>query len=142
MLPMTQAEIVLEGHTYRIGRLDAMSQFHLSRKLAPMLTTVSSQLLKLLQENKDAPQEEWLVSMMGPISEQAARMPEEDVNYILKIALGAVSREDSGKWARITLASGQLVYGDIEMPTMFRLVVEVVKVNLSGFFKGLIGGTA
>ena len=133
-------ELDLAGFTYRIGKLPAKTQFHLARKLAPVVSTLGTAVSQLGGSGAEQSQEQWIVTALGPVTEVVAGMSETDVNFIIDTSLSVVSRrQDDGRYAPIQ-RNGNLMFIDIEMPTMFRLVVETIKENLGSFFAEVVGG--
>jgi hypothetical protein len=124
-------EIEIGGQQYRIGKMDAMRQFHVARRLAPVLASLGISATEL--DGID------LFSVLGPVSEVLAKMPNEDVEYVIGSCLSVVHRREGEKWAQVQspLPQARLMYADIDMPVMVRLAVEVVKDNLGGFFADL-----
>lgn len=130
-------KIKLGEHHYFIGNLDAMRQFHVARRLLPILAAVGLNP-ETLSASVNQP-----ISMeviLGPVTEIIAKMSNEDAEYVINTCLSVVSREISeGKANAVMPHPGSLMYQDINMPVMMQLVVEVVKENLGGFFGGLPG---
>lgn len=129
--------IKLNGQTYRVGKLNPMLQFHVSRRLAPAIAAVGLSIAQL-QDLKNAP----LGELLGPIADVAASMPEADADYIIFNCLAVCEREQGQRYAKILASGNRLLFEDIDMPTMLRLVAEVVKENLGGFFSLLPGATS
>lgn len=127
--------IEVKGLTYRIGQMDAVSQFHVTRRIGPLLATMGLSLSQLstgmnLDMDDFAP-------ILGPVTEMMAKMSDEDANYVIFTCLSVVARDQGGsKFAPIT-SSGHLMFEDIDMPGMLRLVIEVLKSNLGAFLQGL-----
>lgn len=135
----TAPEIDIAGITYRINKIDALAQFHLARKLGPVIATLGQSVNQLAGGPKQS-QEAWLASALGPVSGVIANMSHEDADFILHTCLSAVGRrQDDGRFAPIQKGK-QLMFADIEMPTMLRLATEMIKENLGGFFTEAIGG--
>ena len=128
-------ELDIQGTSYRIGALDAFTQFHIARRLAPIQLAmgVSAQELK---QHADADEATVAGAIMGPIADIVAKMPQADVDYILQAALGVVSRRQGESWARVYVG-GALMFSDIQMTTMLRLTIATIKENLGSFFVGL-----
>jgi hypothetical protein len=111
-----------------------MTQFNVVRRLAPLLAQMGVSL-QTIQTSINADLTDFLPAL-GPITTALAQISDEDANYIIFTSLAVVSRQSGEKWSRIT--SGEnLMYADIDMPIMLRLVVEVLKVNLGSFMQGL-----
>lgn len=126
----------INGQTYRLGKLGALPQFHISRRLSPLLAVAGTSLAGLkLSLDTDVSE---FASILEPVTEIIAKMPEEDVNYILFTCLNVVARKQGEQWAPIT-RTGQLMFEDIDMPTMLQIVFGVLKNNLGNFMKGLGG---
>jgi hypothetical protein len=132
-------EITLAGNVYRIGKIDALTQFHVTRRLAPVLASLGVGVTTLLQSGEEVGDTlEAFLPVMGPVSEVLAAMSNEDVNYVIFACLSAVQRAQAGgKYAPVTTATNQIMFQDIDMVVMVRLTVEVMRINLAPFFEGL-----
>jgi hypothetical protein len=124
----------INGQTYTVGKLDPFAQLHVARRLAPVLASMGVGALALARGNKL--EAEAMLDMLGPVSEIVAKMPEEDVNYILQACLMVCKRHQADKKASV-MVNGQLMFQDMEMPTLMQLAVAVVKESLGGFFSML-----
>lgn len=145
---MQGPEIKLKGVSYRIGRINAIQQFHVSRRVAPILATLGlslgPELLEHLKDKRGWTVDEVLPSI-GPLSHILAGMSDEHVDYVLATCLGAVTRcqpnmgpRNSDLWAPVTAAGGRdMAFEDIDMPTMVRLCIAVMEHNLMDFWKEL-----
>jgi len=126
--------IDLDGKTYRIGKMSALAQFHVSRRLAPVLAAVGISLQVLTAGSKASIED--MAAVLGPAAEVMAKMSDDDSNYIIFTCLQVVARKDDERYAPVA-SGGLLAYQDIDMPIMIRLVVEVLRVNLGNFLQGL-----
>lgn len=131
-------EVTIAGNTYRIGKLDALRQFHVVRRLAPIFAALGLTVEKLRETvpkpDSDAGAGGVLMELAGPVVDILAKMSDEDTEYILRTCLSVVRRQEGERWAPVQTGV-TLQYQDITMETMVRLAVEVIKENLSGFFK-------
>lgn len=130
---MDMTEFDYNGSTYRIGKLDAFKQFHVARRLAPVLASLGLGVERLKEMGGS------FEELLGPISEVVSKMPEVDVDYILHACLHVTQRKQGDKWARVWAQGGGLLFQDMDMQAMLRITVEVVKGNLGGFFAMLPG---
>ena len=75
-------------------------------------------------------------SALGPVADALSKMPDEHVNYVLKMCLGKCHRldEHSQTWARVTTPNGDLLYQDIDVSIMMQLVFSIIQENLESFF--------
>lgn len=134
---MSAAPTTLEvkGTTYRISKLNAMQQFHLTRRLLPIFAVMGISISQLRAGVKVDLSE--FLPILEPLSKIMAAMSDADSNYIILTCMGAVQRgSEGGKWAPVTTETGQFMY-PLEMAEMLRLVVEVLRENLGNFLKGL-----
>jgi len=123
-------DIVIGDATYRTGRLDARRQFHVVRRLAPVLSSLSD-LSGLGSESLEA---------LEPLARAVAGMVDADADYVINKCLGVVERrQPSGGWARV-MSGDKLMFEDLDMAAMLRLVWAVLEDNLSGFFADLPRG--
>lgn len=114
------------GHKYRIGRIDARKQFHVARRLAPLLAGMTG------LQNKSA----GFSAFLGPLTESLSGISDEDVDYVLDVCLGVCQRiESNGHPAPVMTRSG-LMFDDIDMGQMVQLAIKVIQENLGGFLPG------
>lgn len=135
--------VTVEQNNYRIGKLPAMQQFHVLRRVAPILTSMGVSASQLAELGKENVGEDGLLSMMGAAASVVARMDDKEVEYVIYTCLAVVSREQvlpqGSKYMNVLTGGRNLQFADITMDIMLRLTVEVLKENLSGFFPKLTG---
>lgn len=122
-------EFPVAGHNYRASKMDALRQFHVVRRLAPLLAGFGN-----LSELRTMGLDE-LLSNIGPGLDALAEMPDKDADYVIHGCLSVVQREHEGGWAPV-FARGVLMFQDIELPEMLQLVGKVLEADLKGFFPG------
>lgn len=134
---MNTTNVTVNDQNYSVGKLNALTQFHVMRRLAPMMGAVSSAFQ--LDDIKQGLQGGDPLKFLMPIVDQLALMPDEEANYIIFTCLGVVRRQTpTGEYTALLAPGSQsLMFEDVDMSSMIRLVVEVLKWNLSGFFGGL-----
>jgi len=115
------------GFQYRIGRIDARKQFHVARRLAPLLAGLGD----AASLNGDG-----FAKFLGPIADALSHMSDDDVDYVLDACLSVCHRvQPNGQGAQVMTRSG-LMFQDIDMGQMIQLAVKVIQSNLGGFFPG------
>lgn len=136
---MSQIEVA--GQLYRCGKIPALQQFHVVRRLGPALV-VAGISVEMLRTGMKMDVDE-LASMVGPVMEVVSKMRDDDVEYIIFTCLRAVQRKQGDAWAEVVApgTTAGLMFQDIELPQMIRLVMEVLKENLAGFSTGLLDET-
>lgn len=123
----------INGITFSFGRLSPMKQFHIARRLAPLL----SGAMKALKQAKDeGREEESAFSVVLPsIAEVISRMTDEDSEYVVTTCLSVCKRQtDQKTWAPVVANNGQMMYNDMTLDVMIGLTVAVIKENMGSFF--------
>ncbi len=128
-------EVALNGHAYRVGRLAPMTQFHVARRLAPVLLQVVNvkDLAGAASAAKDDPTQ--ALAALGGLATALRQLSDDDSEYIVNACLDVVTRQQGERWARVR-ATGGLMFQDIDLNVMLSLTYEVVVDNLGSFFQG------
>src|SRR5438045_2587326 len=119
---------------YRISRLGAMQQFHVARRLAPLLTAFGdiAAAKKVATDN--------MLQAIKPIASVLSTMSDEDVEYIIQTCLSVCERKQEINAANFVWANVQertsktICFQDIDMSIMVELTVAVIQENLGSFF--------
>lgn len=145
------------GHDYVIGKLDAMSQLHVSRRIAPIIPVLvpmiqemaKGDIQELATKLKQATDDEsqalavadadlsGLASAFQPFADALAEMSEENTDYVVKTCLSVVKRDNGGTLAPVCLNS-HLMFSDLELGQILPLVIAVLRVSLGNFIQGLL----
>lgn len=124
-------ETTINDKQYRIGKMDAVRQFHVARRVAPALIG----LVGALGAGKQ-PDKEDFAKAVGPLVQAIAQMSDSDAEYVLGACLSVVSRQtDSTTWAPIW--RDQLVFDDIDVRSMMQIAAKVIQANLGNIFGAL-----
>lgn len=132
-------ELPLGQDLYQIGRLPALSQFHVTRRVAPILANMGVSVIDSLRTTGELSDED-MVSVMGTAAEVVAKMSDADVEYVIFTCLSVVRKKQEDVWAAVVNGK-QFMFQTMDMQLMMRLTVAVLKENLSGFFQPLTGAT-
>ena len=133
-------EIELGGQVYRTGRIDTIKQFHVARRLAPVVASVGTSMF-VPPKDKEMTKEELLFHMFEPAMLVVSKMSDEDVNYIIGACLSVAQRKSGDKWAAV-MTGGQIMFQDMDMSTTMRLTMDTLRGNLGDFFPQPPGGLA
>ena len=138
--------IPIGGHDYTIGRLNALDQLHVSRKIAPIIPNImpiltevaKGDLEKVIEsieadENAELAGLEPLAKALEPFMEAIAKIPEEDVNYVIYKCLSVVKRNGS-----VVCRGESIMFDDLDMNHLLPLTVAVIRTNLGNFIQGLL----
>lgn len=146
---MTEFEV--DGKQYRLVRkLDAFSQLHVARKLAPLLVslTPTPEMRQRLQaeaqaraNGDDRPMVD-MAEMMLPVIEGLAEMKSEDVDFISSTCLSVVSRNQGTGWTPVwNAAAKRMQFEDIDGMALLQITFQVIQENLSNFMRAPLSAT-
>lgn len=131
-------EIELNGQTYRIGKLNAMTQFHVSRRIAPLIPTLVPVFVQLSKEGLAGDLGRF-GEALGPFAEGISEMDDAASEYVLSNCLSVVHRQNGQGWAPIwSKAHNACMFEDIDLSVMLNLAVRVIQDSLAPFIKGLL----
>lgn len=108
-------------------KLDAFEQFHIIRKLGPVVCALDEVRTLFAGANVMDVSISTAAAAMKPIAYMLAEMPEADCNFVLQKGLSVCERQiDSNHWQRLWNASaGQMQFSDIDWPDMLQIVYKV-----------------
>lgn len=131
-------QTTIKGHVYSIGKMDAFKQFHVARRLAPLLFATSTGLLARLRGGEMAGDDfASMVSAAEPMIQVISSMNDTDSQYILDSCLAVCQRRQDTGFQRVQTDTGQFLFADIDLPVVLQLVAAVLKDNLGNFFDAL-----
>jgi len=136
------------SHDYRSDSLDALTQFHVSRRLSPVVLSLApliglgatvEDLASIITSDIGSN-----LRLLQPAIEAVAKMPDEDVNYVVSRTMTrvyrAIKNPSTGSvesWVPVwSPTAGVLQYDDIGMIELIQIVWNVLRENLGGFFSG------
>ena len=144
-------QITISGKNYTIGRLNALDQLHVSRKIAPIIPSLipiisevaKGGLSKVIEsmelgddvelENIDLKELDGLSSALSPLMDVIAGMSEADTNLVIHKCLSVVIRDGA------VLCRGEsIMFDDLDMMQILPLVVAVIRENLGNFIQDLL----
>jgi len=135
-------EIKLGENLYSIGRLSAMQQLHVSRRIAPIVPALIPVFLRI--RGKPIGEDlEGLAEALQPLAEGLAALKDEDAEYVIGTCMSAVQRQQSTGWARTwVIEQKRFMFEDMDMGVILPLVVQVITANLGPFISGLLTSQA
>lgn len=134
-------ELSLGGHEYRTGRLDAFQQFHIARKIAPVLAAFaraaadSPELLP--SPESPASDDISLAKVIGPIADALSSMPDKDAESVVAICLSVCTRSaGANQWSRVMSPgnSPRLMFEDLTLTEMMGITINTITENMGSFF--------
>lgn len=116
----------INDQQYRSGKLNARQQFHVARRLAPVLGGLAG---AVQGGDKD------FGKLLQPITEAIAGISDADSDYILDTCLSVVKRQQGTAWAAV-FVNGAQMFDDIDLGALLQIAAKVIQENLGGFFQG------
>lgn len=128
-------EFTIGNHNYRTVKLDVFQSFHVGRKISPCIFAMGAGTLQAIKNGMmdDAV----VMGSIGPLVAVISSMSDADSQFVLDTCLNVCSRQEPGGWAKIFVPGGGLIFQDIEMPTMLKIVAKVIQENLGNFLDAL-----
>lgn len=144
-------QITISGKNYTIGRLNALDQLHVSRKIAPIIPSLipiisevaKGGLSKVIEsmesgddvelENIDLKELDGLSSALSPLMDVIAGMSEGDTNLVIHKCLSVVIRDGA-----VLCRCESIMFDDLDMMQILPLVVAVIRKNLGNFIRDLL----
>lgn len=135
------------GHKYMSLKMNCFQQFHVIRKLGPLLARIGPSFMNapaMVSDGVDPGPTNVLAEMLkmeafGPMMEALSAMSEDDCNYVLEHCLGVTRRlqEPGGVWVTVfNMQAHRLQFEDIDLMAMMQITVRVLGDNLSNFSLG------
>lgn len=132
-------EFQIDGQTYRMGKLDAMRQFHLSRRIAPIIPTLIPVFVKLSKEGGLSQDLSGFAQLLGPFADGIAAMSDETGEYVISTCLSVVQRSNGQNWAAVwSTAAKSCMFDDMDLGVIMQIVLQVIQDSLGPFISGLL----
>ena len=128
-------EFELGGQTYRIDAMAAMKQFHVSRRIAPLLPAILP-VYAAFARGIDINQMDQLQPVLDPLCQALSGLTDENSEYVIGACLSVVSRKQEKGWASVWGSAG-LMFADIGLNVMMQLTVRVIVDQLGPFLRGM-----
>ncbi|WP_277561376.1 phage tail assembly chaperone [Acinetobacter beijerinckii] len=136
----------IAGYEYQIGKLNALDQLHVSRRIAPIIPTIAPLLIKLVEtgltdikegEQLDVEELKTLAPTFLPFAEALSSMTDENTEYVLSKCMSVVRRKTESGYAAVWRGKAP-AYDDMEMSEILPLVIAVLRTSLGNFMGGLV----
>ena len=132
-------EFEVLGNQYRADKLSAFAQFHVSRRIAPLLPALVPVFLKIVKDggiNKDL---SGLAELMQPFADGLAELSDEASEFVIATCLSVVKRRNGDTWASVWSSSGKcLMFDDLDLSSMLPIVIKVIQDSLGPFIRGFV----
>lgn len=134
---MTEFEI--SGKQYRVGKLDAFKQFHVSRRIAPIIPTLVPVFLKISKDGSVTKDLAGIAELLVPFADGIAAMSDVDSEYVIGTCLSAVQRQSMTNWTPVWSQSARAaMFEDMDLGVIMQIVLRVIQDSLGPFIQGLL----
>lgn len=115
---------IVGAHNYRFVKMDVWTQFHVMRRMMGLISGLGP-------STKDGGKTDFWMRIVGGLS----KMPREEAEDLIKMALSGVQREmPGGQGFAPIITNGVMMYDDLELVDMMTLATVSSMENLDGFF--------
>lgn len=126
---------------FKLGKIDAFRQFHIVRRISPLLAELMPAMAEISKQKKNADamsEDEKLdefAKIAQPIMVGLSKLSDADADYVLFRLLGAVEMHQAqfNSWAKVATDNGLMIQ-DLELPVLLQAAGRSLMFNLSGFF--------
>jgi hypothetical protein len=128
-------KLTINGVEYVTGKLDAFKQFHITRRLTPVMLALAgaADTVAALLTGQGIPD----VTSLQPMTEVIAGMSDADAEYVLHACMAVCQRSAGQGWQNVFAPGGGMLFDDIDMMVMLQLAIAVMRENLGNFFAAL-----
>ncbi|HVI10231.1 MAG TPA: hypothetical protein VND65_18215 [Candidatus Binatia bacterium] len=127
------AEVTVKDQTYRVGRLDARTQWKITKRLLEPLAEIGKLGSDGSAANPDPTK--FFDQVSGPLAKAISSIKDEDSDFIIDKCLAVCHRKQGDVWAPL-VRGGNLMFSDLnqDMVAMLSITFAVLKENLGNFF--------
>lgn len=118
-------DFTVGGNNYRSDKMDAFTQFHVVRRLAPIFSSLKDAFSGAAES----------MDILDSIASAISGMSDSDSEYVLKACLDVVKRQQGQAWA-VLRAGGRMMFTDIDLPIMLQITTHILQENIAPFFSG------
>jgi len=136
---MTEREFEISGKKFKLNKIDAFRQFHIVRRLGPILGDIIpvAQKLKSFDEKGMSEDDklEHFAKLLAPIMNGISKLSDADANLVLLGLCSSVEihQPESNNWAKVA-TSDVLSFSNLSLPVLLQIAGRAFAFNLADFF--------
>ena len=124
------------GQQYKAEKLTAFQQFHISRRIAPLVPPLAPILLAMTRG-------QGIISnaqLLQPFADGLGSMKDEDAEYVLATCLVVVKRRVGDAWQPVWNSRAKMaMFEDLnDLGQLFPIALRVLQDSLAPFIKGIL----
>lgn len=127
---------------FKLRKLNAFKQFHIVRRIAPVLADILPAIGSLQKisstDSKKSETEKFEESaiVLTPILKGFSKLSDQDSEFLLFGLLSSVEVQTGAVWSKVA-TENMLMMQDLELPALLQIAGRAFMFNLSGFFSVL-----
>jgi hypothetical protein len=133
---MSERDFTINGMNFKLNKIDVFKQFHIARRLSPIMGEIMSiaPKVKSLKEDMDEKEKfDAIAQLAKPIMDGFSKLSDADANLVLLGLCSAVEIQQANNWARIS--NGEVLqFNMLELPVLLQVAARSFMYNVSGFF--------
>ena len=139
---MSNRDFEIGQTKFKLNKIDAFKQFHIARRLAPILADLLPAMKTIQKVEKAGLSEseklDQFAEIATPLLKGLSNLSDEDSNKVLFGLLSSVEvqQEATGNWAKVS-NDQMLLIQNLELPILLQIAGRAFAFNLQGFFGAL-----
>jgi len=138
-------ELSLGGAEYSIGKMSAMKQLHVSRRVAPLIPKLIPIFMRMRDSKVSLGEDLGALSdILQPLAESLAEMDDADAEYVISACMAVVQRKTQYGWTSAwnEQTRSPMFENDMGLDVLLPLTVRCIVTNLGPFIQGLLTSPA
>lgn len=138
------SDFTIKNKNYRAHKLSPFKQFHIVRRIGPILSDLAPVAMKYMGDQKSGNlSESQAFEAITPIMNGLSKLSDADADYVMMGLLSGVQlqQEPSKMWAHL-VSGDKLMFADLDLQEMIQIAGRSFAFNLSGFFTALPSASA
>lgn len=140
---MSDRDFEINGLKFKLNNMDAFKQFHIAKKIAPILSELIPSIGSIKQvaqsqgEMGESEKLDEIAKIASPLLSGFSKLSDADADKVLLGLLSSVEmQQTAGNWAKISTES-MLMIQDLPLPVMLQAAGRAFAFNIAGFFGAL-----
>lgn len=142
----------IRGQQYRAGRVSALTQFAIGKRLLPLITAIGPEAMRsasaAIQAQRQAKAESAeesapppppfdFTSILAPLADAVAALPDEDANFIFRECCKVTKRKSGDAWVGVwNVAAADFQFEDLNALDLIQIAANVMMEHISDFSPG------
>jgi hypothetical protein len=139
---MSAESFEINGRKFKLNKVDAMQQFHIARRIGPLLSEILPVMGKIAKQMSNGAMEtmteeqkfDEMSKAAAPFMNGLSKLSDQDSEFVLFRLLNSVEvhQPEYNSWARVASHAG-IAMQDIDLPILLQAAGRALFFNLSGF---------